>query len=112
VTFPAGLLTAPYDLTLTPADGPPLSARCSDPGAPELADNAEGLTCSATGFELVGDAARSRSVRVTVTDADTGDVLIDGVEVRLDAVDEVQPNGPGCPPTCFVRNGQLAVAGP
>ena len=112
VTFPAGLLNGAYDLTLAPADGPLLSARCSDPGAPELADNAEGLTCNATGFEVVGDAARSRSVLVTVTDTDSGDVLVGGIEVRLDAVDEIQPNGPDCPPTCFVRNGQLAVAGP
>jgi hypothetical protein len=109
VTFPPGLVSGAYDLVIS-AGGRTLGARCLDPSAPETADNPTGLTCDAEGYELLGDAlANERSVSVTIIDVDTEEVLADTVEVILNAVGEDQPNGPGCPPTCFVRNGRLTV---
>ncbi|MEM6992893.1 MAG: hypothetical protein AAF721_20425 [Myxococcota bacterium] len=112
VTFPAGLVAAAYDIALSFPDGNTLSARCSDPGAPELADNPEGLSCDLGGFELIGDEASARSVVVTITATETGDVLLAPTEVRLEFTDEVRPNGPDCEPVCFVRNGQVTGAAP
>ena len=112
VTYPSGLLSAAYELTLSFPGVPPISARCADPGAPELADNPEGLTCDLSGFSLVGELAVHRDVIVQITDTETGEELVAGTEVRLEAVDELTPNGPDCPPTCFVRNGQLVVGVP
>lgn len=109
VTFPAGLAAGPYDLALAFDGGETLAARCADPGAPELADNPEGLTCDAGGFTLTGSAAGNRTVRVTISDTDSGDVLVSAAEVRLEAVDELRPNGPDCAPVCFIRNGQLTA---
>ncbi len=112
VTYPSGLVTAAYDLTLSFASGPALSARCADPGAPELADNPEEVSCDLAGFELLGEPAGQRTVSVQITDTASGDAILAGVEVRLEAVDELRPNGPGCEPVCFVRNGQVSTAAP
>ncbi|MEM6292962.1 MAG: hypothetical protein AAGA54_16930 [Myxococcota bacterium] len=104
VTFPAGLITGPYELTLS--NGSQMETYiCNDQSrAPE---NPEGVSCDAAGFELVGSvfAARS-SVFVTII-SETGDALLERREVTLQAVETVQPNGPDCEPTCVVRNGRV-----
>jgi hypothetical protein len=111
VSLPPGLVQGPYDIVVT---GTPtqLSARCLQPAAPEAADNSPELECSATQFELnVSPGTSVREIQVTITDVDTQEVLAANVVVALDAVDEQMPNGPDCPPICFVRNGALVVAG-
>lgn len=112
VTIPSGLVQGPYDLTLTFEGGMSVVARCADPSAPETAQNPEDITCDASGFTIAGERANARDVRVTIAEPDDGEVLAQGIEVRLDAVGEETPNGPGCPPTCFVRNGQLQLGQP
>ncbi|MEX1361620.1 MAG: hypothetical protein AB1Z98_00720 [Nannocystaceae bacterium] len=108
VTFPLGVISGSYSLVLR-GDAQMATARCLDTG-PDAADNPEGLTCDAQGFTLVGHPlANEREIVVTVI-PDEGD----GFEaaVRLEAVDQLEPNGPDCPPTCFVRNGQVRLGGP
>lgn len=110
VTFPAGLVSGAYDLVLE-GEGPAVSARCLDPSAPETAENPEGLECDASGFRLTGDLANEREVVVTVipyVDGEPGEPVSESV--RLDAVEELTPNGPDCPPLCVVRNGQLRLS--
>lgn len=109
VTFPAGLVSGAYDLVLE-GEGPTVAARCLDPSAPETAENPEGLECDAGGFQLHGDLANQRELVVTVipyVDGEPGEPVTD--TVRLDAVEEITPNGPDCPPLCVVRNGQLRL---
>lgn len=107
VTFPAGLVSGAYDLIIA-SEGRMIGARCLDPSAPETGDNPPGLTCDANGYELIDDSlANSRSVMVTIIDVDSGDPLVEQSEVILNAVGEEQPNGPDCPPTCYIRNGRL-----
>jgi hypothetical protein len=110
VTYPAGLVSGAYDLILA-SEGAMLGARCLDPTAPETMDNPSGVSCDAMGFELTGDEALAnrRTVQVTIIDVMSGETLAEGVEVILNAVDEDQPNGPGCPPTCYIRNGRLLI---
>jgi hypothetical protein len=112
VTFPAGLVSGAYDLVLE-GEGQSATARCLDPGAPEAAENPPGLTCTAQGFELVGSLANERELVVTIVPYDTSGEAGDPVTetVRLDAVDEITPNGPDCPPLCVIRHGQLRLSG-
>lgn len=110
VTFPAGLVSGAYDLVLE-GEGPTVTARCLDPSAPETAENPEGLECDASGFRLHGELANARELVVTVipyVDGEPGDAVSE--PVRLDAIDEITPNGPDCPPLCVVRNGQLRLS--
>lgn len=112
VTFPPALVEGPYDLVLR-GEAETATARCADPGAPETADNPAGLTCDLSGFTLTGHPlANVRSVFVTVVRVEDGEMLVDDVEVRLDAVGMEQPNGPDCEPVCFIRNGQLLLPQP
>ena len=112
VTFPAALVSGPYDLVLR-TDTETATARCADPSAPETAENPEGLSCDLSGFTLTGHPlANARSVFVTIVRVEDDETLVDDTEVRLDAVGMEQPNGPDCEPTCFIRNGQLVVAEP
>ena len=107
MTFPAGTVSGPYDLTLT-SGGSSETARCNDPTAPETNDNPEGLRCDLSGFTLEGHPfANERTLLVTITNVADGMVLAQDVEVRLEAVEELYPNGEDCDPICFVRNGQL-----
>jgi hypothetical protein len=48
---------------------------------------------------------------VTVTIVETGEVPIDGAQVLLSTVETNEPNGPGCPPVCFVREGTVPMGG-
>jgi len=108
VTFPPALISGGYDLVIE-GDDAMATARCADPSAPETADNPEGLRCDSVGFTLQGHPlADEREVQVTIIPTDGSDTTT-GL-VRLDAVDEITPNGPDCPPICVVRNGQLTVA--
>lgn len=108
VTYPAGLVSGAYSLVLR-GDTEMLTARCLDPGSEEAAENPEGLSCDASGFTLLGiDMANEREVVVTII-PDEGDEV--SAEVRLEAIDEITPNGPDCPPVCFVRNGQVRLQG-
>lgn len=102
--FP-GEISGPYELVLE-GEGETATARCLDPAAPETADNPAGLSCDAQGFSLVGHPlANERELVVTIALLET-DETVTG-PVRLEAVEEVTPNGPDCPPLCVVRNGQL-----
>ncbi len=106
VTFPPGLVQGAYELRLD-GSSQTAAARCVDPG--NAGDNPEGLTCDANGFSLVGHPlANDREITVTIT-PDDGDGVV--ASVRLEAVDEITPNGPDCPPICFVRNGQVRANG-
>lgn len=106
VTFPPNVVDGAYSLVLD-GDGGMTTARCSDPGNPDTADNPEGLTCNGDGFSLDGHPlANAREIRVTII-PDEGEEVSEFV--RLEAVDEITPNGPDCPPICFVRNGQLRI---
>lgn len=110
VTFPAGLVAGAYDLVLE-GEGETVTVRCLDPGAPETAENPAGIRCDAQGFTLEGHPlANERELVVTVIPLG-GEEPSDPVSeaVRLEAIEEVTPNGPGCPPLCVVRNGQLRL---
>jgi hypothetical protein len=104
VTYPAGLVSGPYSLTLRNGSDMETFA-CNDPQtAAELPPE---IRCNASGFELTDSPLGARST-VTVTIVDDEDNLVVGpVEVILQAVETVTPNGPDCEPTCFVRNGRL-----
>lgn len=108
VTFPPSLFAAgptAYDLVLE-GDTQTVTARCLDLGAPEAAENPEGLRCDAQGFSLVGHPlANERELVVTVLILETDEMISE--PVRLEAIEEVTPNGPDCPPLCVIRNGQL-----
>jgi hypothetical protein len=109
VTFPAGTIDGPYNLTLT-ADNSTATARCNDPTAPETNGNPEGVRCDLAGFELTGHPfANERTLLVTIQRVDDDMVVVQDAEVRLEAVEEMYPNGEDCEPVCFVRNGQLIV---
>lgn len=111
VTLPGGLVSGPYDLVVMSLQET-LTARCLDPGAPETMNNPPGLECDAAGFTLEDHPlARERSVRVTVVDVATDELLVDGVEVTTVVTEEMRPNGVGCPPTCYVRNGAVLLPG-
>jgi hypothetical protein len=111
VSLPAGLVEGPYDILIT-GTPTPLQARCLQPASPEAAENSPEIECSTTTFELnVAPGTSVREIQVTITDVDTEEVLAADVVVALDAVDESTPNGPDCPPICFVRNGALVVPG-
>ncbi len=108
VTFPPSLISGGYDLVIE-GDSAMATARCADPSAPETADNPVGLSCDSQGFTLQGHPlADEREVEVTIIPTD-GSEATTGI-IRLDAVDEITPNGRDCPPICVVRNGQLTVA--
>jgi hypothetical protein len=111
VSLPVGLVDGPYDLEVVAGDVTH-RARCLQPASPEATENSPDLDCDASSFELGSPAGTStREIVVTITDVDTQTVLAQGAPVMLDAVGEQTPNGPDCPPVCFVRNGALAVAG-
>jgi hypothetical protein len=111
VSLPVGLVQGPYDLEIT-GTPTPLQARCLQPAAPEAAENSPELECDGSTFEInVAPGTSVREIQVTITDVDTEEVLAANVVVQLDAVDESAPNGPDCPPICFVRNGALVVPG-
>lgn len=111
VSLPPGLVDGPYDLEIT-GTGTTLRARCLQPAAPEAASNSPELDCDASTFEFTAPAGTSvREIQVTIVDVDTEATLAAAVTVALDAVAEDTPNGPDCPPICFVRNGALVVAG-
>lgn len=108
VTFPAGAVSGAYTLVLQ-GELERATARCLDPGSPEAAENPGGLSCDGFGFTLEGHPlANERELLVTVM-PDEGDGFM--ASVRLEAVDELTPNGPDCPPVCFVRNGQVRLGG-
>ncbi len=105
VTFPPNFVSGAYDLVLQ-SGTEMATARCLDPGAPETAENPEGLTCDAGGFRLEGHPlASAREVVVTVIAVGAEEGVSEAV--RLDAIEEVTPNGPDCPPLCVIRNGQV-----
>lgn len=106
VTYPGGLVSGPYNLTLQNGGGSETYV-CNDPQtAAELPPEVD---CNGSGFELTDSDFGSRStVTVTITDLDEN-VLAGPAEVVLQAVETLQPNGPDCEPTCVVRNGRLIV---
>ncbi len=104
VTYPAGLVSGPYNLTLQ-TGGDMETYACNDPQT--AADLPPEVDCDGAGFELTDSPFGLRST-VTVTLTDPDENLIAGpLEVVLQAVETVQPNGPDCEPTCVIRNGRL-----
>lgn len=111
VSFPPDLVDGAYDLVIESDLGAVMS-RCLGAPDPDGPENSLGVTCDADGFQLDDTVvASAREIRVTITDVDTGDVLAEGVDLTLDVVAEEEPNGPGCTPVCYERNGQLLVDG-
>jgi hypothetical protein len=111
VGFPLGLVEGPYDLVVS-GDGGTITARCNDPDAPEAESNPPELECDSRGFTLVGhDLARTNDLVVGVTLVETGEVAVDDVPVLLSTVETQEPNGPGCPPVCYVREGSVPMEG-
>jgi hypothetical protein len=110
VDYEPGLVTGPYDLVIT-KDGYTVTARCNDPGAPEAADNPEGLVCDNRGFVVEsGDLATATiDVLVTIVDVESGDYLVENCTVPLMAGDPEYPNGPDCPPVCYEHTGYVEV---
>lgn len=113
VTYGSGLfpgpIAGPYDLVLE-GEGDTATARCLDPSAPETADNPEGLTCDGQGFVLdAHPLAIERELTVTIVLLETDESITE--TVRLDAIEEITPNGPDCPPICVIRNGNIQPAG-
>lgn len=106
VTFPGGLVSGPYNLTLQNG-GQSETYGCNDPQT--AAELPAEVDCNGAGFELTNSDFGVRStVTVTITDVDENPIA-GPIEVVLEAVETVQPNGPDCDPTCFVRNGRLIV---
>jgi hypothetical protein len=105
VSYSGMTIQGAYDLVIESAFGT-FMARCSDPGSPELADNDPEVQCTASGFELTGDAAIGHSVFVTILPVE-GDPAAESVEVFLNAVETHAPNGEDCEPVCYSRTGQL-----
>ncbi|HET6585243.1 MAG TPA: hypothetical protein VFG69_17415, partial [Nannocystaceae bacterium] len=111
VSYPADLVDGAYDLVIE-SDLGSVQSRCLAAAPPEGPENSPGLSCDKEGFQLDDTVvASAREIRVTITDVDTGDVLAAGERVDLDVVAEDEPNGPGCSPVCYERNGQLLVDG-
>lgn len=111
VSLPPGLVEGPYDLEVVVGEST-LRARCLQPASPEAAENSPELDCDTTTFEITAEPGTSvREIQVTIIDVDTEETLAAAINVALDAVGEETPNGPDCPPVCFVRNGALTVAG-
>lgn len=101
-------ITGAYDLFVT-GDSGSASARCNDRGSFEESQNPAFLTCDSAGFtildgELTGSTGRS--VSVTIVDVDTDEPVVEGSSVPL-SKDIVEPNGPGCPPTCVQATGNV-----
>jgi len=108
VDYRPGSVSGPYDLVVS-GDNGTLSARCSDPAAPEAEDNPEGLVCDDRGFVIdSGPLATSVfDVRLTIIDVESGDSIVEACPVSLTAGDPMTPNGPSCPPTCYEHSGYL-----
>jgi len=104
VTYPGGLVSGPYNLTLQNS-GQSETYACNDPQtAAELPPEVD---CNAGGFELADSEFGARStVTVTITDPDEN-VIAGPTEVVLQAVETLQPNGPDCEPSCVIRHGRL-----
>ena len=104
VTFPAGLVSGPYNLTLSNGSDTETFA-CNDPQtAAELPPE---IDCNSSGFELTdSDFGLRSTVTITITDPDE-ELIAGPTEVVLQAVETLTPNGPDCDPTCIIRNGRL-----
>lgn len=101
-------VTVPYDLVVQ-GEGMTLSARCNDPDSFEASQNPPELECDTGGFVVAGrelTGATGRSLRVDVVDAGTGEAIVVGQDVPL-SKEVIEPNGPGCPPTCIEARGNL-----
>lgn len=104
-------ISGPYDLSLNLPTGT-YDLRCNDPDWPLLDEQPEFVTCGPSGFSMVGDEANASSVTVTVYDVDNDVVFAANQVVDLFVPGEpIEPNGPGCPPVCFERNGQVLSDG-
>ncbi len=89
--------------------------RCNDPGSLEELNNPDFVTCDSGGFELHGSAAERNSVTVMVVDVAAEEVVFASQLVTLATSPDVPPetpNGPGCPPECYTRFGELEPVGP
>ena len=85
-------------------------ARCNDPGSMEVENNPDWITCGPGGFEILGPEAEQGDVRVTITLIDPDMTQpVRGELVTLNLTEEgiIEPNGPGCPPTCVERFGEI-----
>jgi hypothetical protein len=95
-----------YDLELGSAG----LARCNDPASMEVENNPDWISCGPSGFEITGPQAEQGDVRVTITLVDPDMTQpIRGELVTLNLTEDgiIEPNGPGCPPTCVERFGEI-----
>ena len=103
VTLPAGLVSGPYELTLS--NGSDMDTFfCSDPQ--QAGQNPEGVVCDGARISIEGPFAARSSVSVSMVDAN-GDTIISRQDVTLESIETVQPNGPDCDPTCVTRSGRI-----
>lgn len=101
------VITGPYDLSLALPSGT-YDLRCNDPDWPLLDEQPDFISCGANGFSMVGEEANASSVTVTIYDVDNDEVRAANQVVDLIVPGEpLEPNGPGCPPICFERYGQV-----
>ena len=108
VTFD-GTISEVYTLTIR-YGGESATARCNDSGSLEAEDNPEWLNCGSTGFDYTGPAADEGDIVVTLILDDAEETVLFSNELVTMSVTEdgiIEPNGPGCPPICFERNGQV-----
>ncbi len=108
VTYNGFAISSRYDLTLDLGSEKVL-VRCNDSGSMEELDNPDYVTCSAGGFEIIGEEANQTSILVTIYDIDADEVIAinQTVQLSVEPNGEIQPNGPDCPPVCYKRFGSV-----
>lgn len=107
VDYGSVVVNEPYELVID-LDGAKQTYQClaEDPEAEPLP---EWLSCDAGGFEATGDFATTTTVSVLVVPLSTQEAPFPTELVPLMVQEELQPNGPDCEPTCYVRRGQVPI---
>lgn len=98
-------ISVPYDLFVELDE--PVTLRCNDPDSLEATENPEHVTCSASGFEIVGDDANQSTIRVTIVEVDSEEARAVNELVQLTIPPDQVPDDE-CP-TCYDRDGNLML---
>ena len=96
----------PYDLSIELDE--PVTLRCNDPDSLEATENPEHVTCTGSGFEILGDDANQSTIRVTIVEVDSGDARAVNELVQLTIPPDQVPGDEDCP-TCYDRDGNLML---
>lgn len=99
----------PYVLSINP-EGPTVSVTCLGSG-PDSEPPPDWIDCDANGFELVGEFGSLTTITVAVVPVASQEPLIANALVPLTVVETLEPNGPDCPPACYVREGSTEGLG-